>query len=241
MASLMKQYSSLIVAAKLANCKKLKPGQPGFVYYESHHIWPVAFGRDDRKQNKVLLTFAEHVLAHVLLAKLHPKNFGLGQTPNWMLSIRGVSVPIEIAIEAREQAARVSSAAMSARLISLSLLGLHPQQKLANRIATATRARSQCLAQLTQGTHTFQSIAHAKDSSRRAKELIQCPNCCLWGGRNGMQRTHFGNCKLVKDAGAFCNLSESSNWLPCLDCSQYFKGTAALKRHKTWKHKLQPK
>jgi len=110
MATVMKQYSQLIVAARQDNRKKLDRNEPTYVYFENHHIWPVAFGRDDRDQNLVLLTFPEHVLAHVLLAKLYPKAHKIQNVAARMLTDKkGDPVSIEAAAEARE----LASAAMS--------------------------------------------------------------------------------------------------------------------------------
>lgn len=47
---------------------------PGF---ELHHIRPRCLGGSDDKENLVLLTYKEHYLVHVLLAKLNPTHQGL--------------------------------------------------------------------------------------------------------------------------------------------------------------------
>ena len=121
----MKQYSSLIVAAIRARRKKLKPGQLGFVYFEWHHVYPTClvvldtgdeFAIDGRDANKVLLTFAEHVEAHVLLANLYPWHQGLQSTPDYLLKTRGKPVSVEIAGAAR----KLSSEAQSRLMLSLS-------------------------------------------------------------------------------------------------------------------------
>jgi hypothetical protein len=41
------------------------------IYYENHHIIPKHMGGDNSKNNLVLLTFREHVLAHYLLWRIH--------------------------------------------------------------------------------------------------------------------------------------------------------------------------
>lgn len=41
------------------------------IYYENHHIVPKHMGGDNSKDNLVLLTFREHVLAHYLLWRIH--------------------------------------------------------------------------------------------------------------------------------------------------------------------------
>ena len=59
-----KDYDELISAAKSQNRTK------GQIYYELHHIKPKSLGGDNSKENLVLLTFEEHLLAHYLLWKI---------------------------------------------------------------------------------------------------------------------------------------------------------------------------
>ena len=90
----MQQYGSLIVAAIRADREKLDRNYSAYVYYENHHIRPKCFGRDDRDENLVLLTFAEHVEAHVLLAKLYPPtaNFSSRLPKCWRAASAGKSL-----------------------------------------------------------------------------------------------------------------------------------------------------
>jgi hypothetical protein len=46
-------------------------------YKERHHIVPRCMGGDDELENIVELTAEEHYVAHQLLVKMHPDNFGL--------------------------------------------------------------------------------------------------------------------------------------------------------------------
>lgn len=46
-------------------------------YYEKHHIIPRCLGGLDEDSNYVLLTYREHILAHMLLYILHPEVDGL--------------------------------------------------------------------------------------------------------------------------------------------------------------------
>ena len=46
-------------------------------YTEKHHILPKSLGGTNDKDNLVLLTFREHIIAHLLLARIHYKNPGL--------------------------------------------------------------------------------------------------------------------------------------------------------------------
>lgn len=46
-------------------------------YYEKHHIIPKCLGGTDKKENFVLFTPREHVIAHKLLWKANPENYSL--------------------------------------------------------------------------------------------------------------------------------------------------------------------
>lgn len=61
--SIFKEYEDLIDFAKNQDRKKSKG-----LYLERHHIIPKSMGGDDSKNNLVLLTLQEHVMAHYLLA-----------------------------------------------------------------------------------------------------------------------------------------------------------------------------
>jgi hypothetical protein len=59
-------YKNLIDSAILE--KRTKSTE---IYYENHHIVPKHMGGDNSKNNLVLLTFREHILAHYLLWRIH--------------------------------------------------------------------------------------------------------------------------------------------------------------------------
>ena len=56
------------------------------IYYESHHIIPKCLGGTDKKDNLVFLTAREHFIAHLLLVKMYPTNYGLVKAANMMCS-----------------------------------------------------------------------------------------------------------------------------------------------------------
>lgn len=60
-----------LIALVQSTCprKKTKIGSPNHTYFESHHIWPEAFGGSDHQYNRILLTAREHFIAHWLLWK----------------------------------------------------------------------------------------------------------------------------------------------------------------------------
>lgn len=65
-------YNQIINNAKLKN--RIKNGSE---YYEEHHIIPRCIGGGNETENLVLLTFREHFVCHLLLIKIHHKNYKL--------------------------------------------------------------------------------------------------------------------------------------------------------------------
>lgn len=70
-----KIYDSIIERA--SGRKKIRRGQPNYVYYERHHVLPKCLGGSDEKNNIVFLTAEEHWVAHLLLVKMNPGNHKL--------------------------------------------------------------------------------------------------------------------------------------------------------------------
>lgn len=70
-----KQYEDLINSAKPRGLNKAVLNG----YFEAHHIKAVCMGGKDDKDNLVLLTFKEHIIAHMLLYILNPKVRGLSR------------------------------------------------------------------------------------------------------------------------------------------------------------------
>jgi len=71
----LKHYNDLIERAKN---RKLD------CYKEIHHIIPRCIGGTDEKENLVALTGREHFVAHILLVKIYPKDYGLIKAVNMM-------------------------------------------------------------------------------------------------------------------------------------------------------------
>jgi hypothetical protein len=67
-----KNYDDYIVYVKSLGRRKLNRSDPGYVYYERHHIIPKCMGGEDVSDNVALLTAREHMLAHYLLMKIFP-------------------------------------------------------------------------------------------------------------------------------------------------------------------------
>jgi hypothetical protein len=53
-------------------------------YFEKHHILPKCIGGKDNKENLVNLTAREHFIAHILLSKIYPNEYGLIKAINIM-------------------------------------------------------------------------------------------------------------------------------------------------------------
>lgn len=53
-------------------------------YKEIHHIIPVCMHGSDDKENLIALFPEEHIVAHLLLTKIHPDNYGLLKASNCM-------------------------------------------------------------------------------------------------------------------------------------------------------------
>ena len=65
-----KTYDQLIQKAKLRGLDKSKLTG----YYEKHHIIPKSLGGQNKKDNLVLLTYREHIIAHKLLIRIYNGN-----------------------------------------------------------------------------------------------------------------------------------------------------------------------
>jgi len=70
-----KHYNALIERAK---DRKLE------CYKEAHHVIPRCMGGNDLPENLVDLTAREHFIAHLLLLKIYPKQYGLIKAVNMM-------------------------------------------------------------------------------------------------------------------------------------------------------------
>lgn len=76
-------YNSLIEKGKTRGLnKKVLEG-----YFEKHHVVPKCLGGDDTEENLVLLTYREHVIAHMLLVRIYPNNDDLIRAVSFMLEV----------------------------------------------------------------------------------------------------------------------------------------------------------
>lgn len=112
-------YDSLIEKARPRGLNKKKIG----FYTETHHILPRCIGGVDDKSNLVLLSAREHAIAHVLLAKIHPDNYGLVQAG---ISMAGKSGRINTRLHAKlREAARDVIKAKSKEIYANGISDIH--------------------------------------------------------------------------------------------------------------------
>ena len=69
----IKTYDQLIEKSKTRGLNKKKLNG----YYEKHHIIPKCEGGSNKRDNLVLLTYREHIIAHRLLIRIYPDSKGL--------------------------------------------------------------------------------------------------------------------------------------------------------------------
>lgn len=77
-----KTYESLILKGK--SRKFLDEGE----IYEKHHIVPKCLGGSNDESNIVILTYREHIIAHMLLAKIYHDNYKILYAASMMLSVK---------------------------------------------------------------------------------------------------------------------------------------------------------
>ena len=68
--------------AKMGHPRKY--GKDKIKGYNQHHIVPRCMGGSDDGDNIVYLTYAEHLMAHILLFRENPNNYGLAKTATFM-------------------------------------------------------------------------------------------------------------------------------------------------------------
>lgn len=95
-------YQKLVETAKSEG--RIKGGG---VYYESHHIVPKHMGGGNGKDNLVLLTFREHVIAHYLLWRIYKKR---GDKVMWMFrsnqTEEAQTLRVQLAVESNRTTGR---------------------------------------------------------------------------------------------------------------------------------------
>lgn len=79
-------YNNLINKGKTRGIANRKTKISLSYYTEIHHIIPISLGGTNDENNLVLLTYREHIIAHMLLMRLYPDNYGLAHAVKIMLS-----------------------------------------------------------------------------------------------------------------------------------------------------------
>lgn len=126
-----KSYNSLIERAKIRGLNKNKLEG----YYEKHHILPKCLGGTNTKDNLVLLTAREHMIAHMLLQKMYPDNHKILNAVIALLSPGNESQQGERVIVST----RVAS--YYRRLFSESLKGKHHSEETKRKISEGNKGR----------------------------------------------------------------------------------------------------
>jgi hypothetical protein len=115
MLNLKEQYELLITTARLdSNNRKKDKG-----LYAIHHVYPTCLrldkglAQDNRPENLVKLTHAEHYEAHRLLHLLHPERIGLATAFFLMSHRNGVTVDAEAYASARQEISKRAYAMQS--------------------------------------------------------------------------------------------------------------------------------
>lgn len=86
-----KSYDMLISSGKIRGLDKKNLDY----YTEKHHIIPRCMGGKDEDENYVLLTYPEHIIAHILLYKIYPNNCGLTVAANTMITVDRYSADVD--------------------------------------------------------------------------------------------------------------------------------------------------
>lgn len=124
-----KTYNQLIERGKLRGLDKKKLNG----YYEKHHIIPKCMGGKNNKENLVLLTAKEHLLAHMILFRLNPSDNLLLMSVNAMLSPGNKSN--------FRQKVSLSTASYYRKLYSESLKGKHHSEETKRKISESLKGR----------------------------------------------------------------------------------------------------
>lgn len=169
-----KVYDDMVKGAKSKGRKKEKGGP----YFEAHHIVPKCLGGPDRKDNIVLLTAKEHLMAHLLLCEIYPNSDSLRASLWLMANVKG-----------KGQEGRVK---LSARA--------YEREKIL--FAESQRRRIQGKKYSTADPDTNRKLNEARiaanierpDLGEANKKQATCPHCGKTGGEKAMKRWHFDNC-----------------------------------------------
>lgn len=78
-------------------------GYPEDMYTEVHHILPRCLGGSDDNSNLVKMPIKYHIVAHMLLACIYPKNIGLLNAAILMTTTRGIRISVTTSTRLRTE------------------------------------------------------------------------------------------------------------------------------------------
>ena len=127
----LKRYYKFILNCDIANSAKTKEE---LGYSEKHHILPTSMFPEYKSfskypSNKAILTYRQHIIAHVLLMKVYPNDVKMVYALNMMLtsSIGNRKIPLSIDIRYKEKIKELVSLVMTKRTHSVKT-----KQKISN-------------------------------------------------------------------------------------------------------------
>lgn len=185
-------------------------------YIERHHIIPRCIGGSDEEENIVKLTPEEHFIAHQLLAKIYPQNIGLIFAA-LMMANRVTNK--NYGWIRRDFAKKISKIDRSNWKQKSGISDLHkknisksvkeswkdPKRKQKQKLALVGKLLSEDHKNKISESHKGkklteeqkQKIREANIGRKYTQESITCTKCGKTGGKSGMRRYHFENCKLL--------------------------------------------
>jgi hypothetical protein len=190
-------------------------------YTESHHILPTCMEGLDVLNNLVRLTAKEHLLAHLLLAKMHGRgsklwyaarmmsNFGkygsrryawlkenFSMSETWKKNI-WIGIRNSPSFEERNekishfQKGRVKSEEECQKLSENHMCRTNLEKWRLHQIQVGETARGK-----THDEQWCQNISAATRGKKKTLKIRTCPHCGMEGSGGGMNRNHFNQCKV---------------------------------------------
>lgn len=113
--------------------------KPSNIYSERHHIIPKCIGGSDDTNNLVYLSARCHLLAHWLLARIYPNNYGIVNAFFMMCHMKNRCMyrkvpPLHILAESREKKAKAQSEKLKGKFIEF-----NSEESNKKRIETAKK------------------------------------------------------------------------------------------------------
>jgi len=215
-------YNAIITNAQQQNRKKLKRNQPGYVYYEKHHIIPTSLGGIDTKDNWTNLTAREHFICHWLLTKMTIEKarkkmiyaLRMMQADNQNLKRYKTKITARVYSKIREEYSQIASEDRKGKpstkkgKTNKEMYGIEKSVELSKRQSDAMKGRNNGKTyEEMYGIETARQVRHLRAVARQGKPnvnrgkvlgtqpKIECPHCGTIGGNSNMKRWHFNRCK----------------------------------------------